>query len=600
MSTRLRCYGLASVAVIVTAVVRFLLIPLLGNRFGFDLFLISTFVCSRYLGFGPAVFALLAGALPVTIFHFVGPDLHDPYFLVGLSAYLTLGAIVALLGKSEHDARWALQSEIRERQAAEDAVRASEARSQEREERLRLAVESADIGTWDFNPLTGERKWSDRCKAMFGLPPDADRNNVPFLDRVHPEDRERAHQTMQRALDPNGDGTYEIEYRIPWPDGAIRWVIAKGQALFEGQAGARRAVRFIGTVLDITERRKAEDIIRASESRLKAMMDNTLAVIYLKDSQGRYLLINRRFEELFNVTQQQIVGKTDADFFPSEVVARFQANDRQVRDTGQPLEFEEVVPHSDGPHTYVSIKFPVFDPAGQCNAVGGISTDISERKRAADALEAEQELLRHTIEVQEQERQLVTHEIHDGLVQYATGALMQLEAMLDYAECNSIAEKIENVVGILRRTVDEGRRLINGIRTPVLDDWGVVAAVQHLIDEEDRAYVQVEFVKDERLQRMAPNIEEALYRITQEALTNVRKHSQSKKVRVELGRRGDGVHLEVQDWGVGFTQSGRLIGSHGLGSMANRARIVGGRCTIESVQGEGTRVVVDLPYLCRN
>jgi PAS domain S-box-containing protein len=431
MSKRLRSYGLASVAVFVTAVVRFLLIPLLGNRFGFDLFLISTFVCSRYLGFGPSAFALLAGALPVTIFHFLGPDLHDPYFLVGLAAYLTLGAIVALLGKSEHDARSALQSEIRERKAAEDAVRASEARLREREERLRLAVESADIGTWDFNPLTGERKWSGRCKVMFGLSQDADMNNVPFLDRVHPEDRDRAHQTMRRALDPNGDGTYEIEYRIPWPDGTTRWVIAKGQALFEGKGSARRAVRFIGTVLDITERRKAEDIVRESESRLKAIMDNTSAVIYLKDLQGRYLMTNRRFEELFDVTQQQVVGKTDADIFPSDVVAKLQANDCQVRDTGQPLEFEEVVPHSDGPHTYVSVKFPIFDPAGQCIAVGGTSTDISDRKLAADALEEEQELLHHTIKVQDQERQLVAYEIHDGLVQYATGALMQLESIQD-------------------------------------------------------------------------------------------------------------------------------------------------------------------------
>src|SRR4051812_9236879 len=99
-----------------------------------------------------------------------------------------------------------------------------------------------------------------------------------------------------------------------------------------------------------------------------------------------------------------------------------------------------------------------------------------------------------------------------------------------------------------RTTVAEGRRLINGIRTPVLDGWGVVAAVQHLIDEEDRAHVQFEFVKDEQLGRMTSNIEEALYRITQEALTNIRKHSQSKKVRIELGRWDGGVHLEVRDW----------------------------------------------------
>ena len=203
----------------------------------------------------------------------------------------------------------------------------------EREERIRLAVEAADIGTWDFNPVTGEQEWSSRAKVMFGLSADADVSNISFRDRVHPEDRERVNQAMQKAFDPSGDGTYEIDCRIVWPDNTIHWFIAKGQALFEGERPNRRATRFIGTVLDITERKQAEERLRASESRLQAIMDNTSAVIYLKDLQGRYLMINRRFEELFNVTQQQIVGKTDADIFPSDVVAKLQANDRQVRDT---------------------------------------------------------------------------------------------------------------------------------------------------------------------------------------------------------------------------------------------------------------------------
>jgi PAS domain S-box-containing protein len=353
-------------------------------------------------------------------------------------------------------------------------------------------------------------------------------------------------------------------------------------------------------VLDITDRKQAEEAIRSSESRLQAMMDNTSAVIYLKDLQGRYLMINKRYEELFNVTQQQIAGKTDADIFPSEVVTQFQANDRRVMDTGQPLEFEEIVPHSDGPHVYVSVKFPVFDHAGKCTAVGGISTDISDRKRASDALAAEQEVLQHTIQFQDHERQLVAYEIHDGLVQYATGALMQLEGIQHQVESEALAQQIGTVVGILRKTVEEGRRLISGLHATVLDDCGVVAAVQELIDDEERANMQVEFVKDEGLGRMARKSEESLYRITQEALTNFYKHSQSNKVRIELSRRGDRVHLEVRDWGVGFTPDTNAKGVHGLRGMTERAKIAGGQCTIENARGGGTQVVVDLPYLSRN
>lgn len=732
MSTSLRNYGFAFVIVVVTAVVRFLLIPVLGNRFGFDFFLISTFICSRWLGFRPSVIALLTGALLVTIFHFVGPDLHDPYFLVGLAAYLVLGSIVALLGKLERDARSELQSEIEERKAAEEAVRATQARLQEQEERVRLAIEAADIGTWDFNPITGEQQWSSRAKLMFGLSADADVSNVSFRDRVHPKDRERVNRAIQKALDPSGDGVYQVDCRIVWPDGAIRWFIARGQALFEGKKANRRAIRLIGTAIDITERKQAEEIVRASESRLKAMMDNTSAVIYLKDSQGRHLLINRRFEELFNVTQQQIIGKTDAEIFPDHVVAQLQTNDRQVRETGQALEFEEVVPHSDGPHTYVSVKFPVTDASGTVVATGGISTDISDRKaaenvirdsearlrgildntpavislkdlsgryvlvnrgweelfgvanddvvgltneellskslsprmsrsiadqfftidrhviqsgkaiefedpmpwgsdprifatvkfpikdasdkitgiggisiditerrKAMDSLAAEQEMLRHTVEFQDQELELLSYEIHDGLVQYATGALMQLEGIRYQLESEADAAQIERVVDILRSTVAEGRRLVNGIRTPVLDDWGVVAAIEQLIREADRADLQIEFIKDQVFGRLAPRLEETLYRITQEALTNIVKHSQSKKVQIELLRRGDRIHLEIRDWGIGFVPFLSLSGTHGLSGIRNRARIAGGRCMILSAPAEGTKIVIDLPYLNR-
>jgi signal transduction histidine kinase len=144
--------------------------------------------------------------------------------------------------------------------------------------------------------------------------------------------------------------------------------------------------------------------------------------------------------------------------------------------------------------------------------------------------------------------------------------------------------------------VAEGRRLMDGIRPPVLDDFGVAAALEHLIREDERAHVEVEFVKDDGLERMDSTIEEAIYRITQESLTNIRKHSQSKRIRVELGRCGDQVHLEVRDWGIGFAASEVSGGTYGLRGMGQRARLAGGLCRIESNPGDGTRVVVDLPY----
>jgi PAS domain S-box-containing protein len=127
------------------------------------------------------------------------------------------------------------------------------------EERVRLALESANVGYWDLDLASGVLTWDERCRAVFGLDRDAPVDYDVFYHGLHPEDREATHQVVQAALDPAGSGVYDVEYRTMWPDGTVRWAVAKGQALFQGTGASRRAVRFIGTILDITARKEAEE-----------------------------------------------------------------------------------------------------------------------------------------------------------------------------------------------------------------------------------------------------------------------------------------------------------------------------------------------------
>jgi PAS domain S-box-containing protein len=121
--------------------------------------------------------------------------------------------------------------------------------------------------------------------------------------------------------------------------------------------------------------------------RLESILDNTTAVIYVKDLEGRYALVNRQFELLFHVTREAARGRTDYDLFTRTAAEAFRENDRKVVAAGAPIEFEEVAPHDDGPHTYISLKFPLFDDHGKIDAVCGISTDITERKRTEERLQ---------------------------------------------------------------------------------------------------------------------------------------------------------------------------------------------------------------------
>ncbi|NJK65432.1 MAG: PAS domain-containing protein [Microcoleus sp. CSU_2_2] len=138
---------------------------------------------------------------------------------------------------------------------------------------------------------------------------------------------------------------------------------------------------------EIVDRQQAQKALQKSEALLQAILDNSTAMIYIKDVDGKYLLTNRYFENLFHIAKEQITGKTDGDIFPKDKAAALRENDLKVLQTCSPLSIEEVIPQDDGQHTYISLKFPLCNSKGIAYAVGTISTDVSDRKQAELALQ---------------------------------------------------------------------------------------------------------------------------------------------------------------------------------------------------------------------
>ncbi len=142
------------------------------------------------------------------------------------------------------------------------------------------------------------------------------------------------------------------------------------------------------------QRKKAlEKEYHDSQSLLSSILDNSTTVIYAKDMDGRYLLVNSIFEKLFNISKEKIIGKTDIDIFPEDIAIRFHANDLEVLRAGKAVEFEEEVPNENGLHTYISVKFPLRDTNGEAYATCGISTDITDRIKADKSIHEQARLM---------------------------------------------------------------------------------------------------------------------------------------------------------------------------------------------------------------
>ena len=200
------------------------------------------------------------------------------------------------------------------------------------------------------------------------------------------------------------------------------------------------------------------------------------------------------------------------------------------------------------------------------------------------------------------ERQLIAYEIHDGLAQYLAGSIMQFEVYnhLKETKPKDAAKAYDAGRTMLRQGHADARRLISGVRPPILDEDGIVAAVTHLVNEHRRQDgSKIEFRSDFEFDRLVLILENAAYRIVQEALTNACKHSKSQRIEVELVQQGDVLRLKVQDWGVGFDPGEVAKDCFGLAGMRERARLLGGSITVESTPGQGTCIAVELPLMER-
>ncbi len=514
--------------------------------------------------------------------------------------------------------------DISDRKRAEALLRQSE-------ERLTLAFAGAQEGVWDWNLETGAVVYSPRWKEMLGYADDEIAAHVSAWEHLlHPGDLSRAgelHDSLTR-----GAGTYEGEFRLRHKDGRYIHVLSRGLPVRRHADGP--VVRIVGTHLDITERKRTESALRESEERLTLAFAGAQEGVWDWNLETNAVAYSARWTQMLGYGGDEIephISAWERLVHPADRVRADAANEAVARgDLTYEAEFR--LRHKDGRYIHVlSRGFPVRrEPGGPVVRIVGTHFDLTERKQAEDLLRrsheelevrvrertaelalanealrdeigereraerARTELLGRLVFAQEDERRRLAREMHDQFGEQLT-VLAHRIASVESAAAGQpgLRAAIDALQQVAQQIDHDVEHLVWELRPTALDDLGLQAALSNYVQTwSARTGVAAELrtsgLRDDRL---ASEVETTLYRIAQEALTNVAKYARATKVEVILERRIDHVLLVVEDDGAGFDTA---LGTQGFGllGMQERAALVGATLQIESSPGQGTTILV--------
>jgi len=463
-------------------------------------------------------------------------------------------------------------------------------------ERLRLAVEAGKAVGWDWDVGSGRDRWFGDLETMFGIPSDTYSGHFEdFRRRIHPADREIVWNAIADARESRKP--YTEEFRIVRTDGSVRWITARGEFYY----GNNEAARMLGMAVDITNRKQTEEKLHASEERLAGIVASAMDAIIAIDQDQRIVLFNVAAEKMFGCTVAEAAGTAIDRFIPQRFRAAHEGHIRRFGTSG-------VTNRAMGALAALwavranGQEFPIEASISQTEADGRklftvIIRDITERRMAEQALTS---LSGRLIEAQEEERRRIAREIHDDYNQRLAMVASDLEGLAEYLG-HSPAEAGQRLHELWNRVSELGadlHSLSHRLHSSTLESLGLVAGVRALCSElADQQGMQVDFAHENVPRGIPGDAALCLFRIAQEGLRNVKRHSGASRAEVRLEWIGEKLHLSVSDRGRGFDSRVRSAQAGiGIRSMEERLRLVGGHLEIHSRPQEGTRIDAWLPF----
>jgi PAS domain S-box-containing protein len=468
-----------------------------------------------------------------------------------------------------------ISRDITERKRAEAALRESE-------ERLRLAAQAGRMFAYSWDASSDLIERSGQSSEILGVEKGEVATGAAVSAMIHSDDRQRVESALAKLTTNNP--TLQITYRIIRLDGSIIWLERNCRAYFDEQGKVRRIV---GMIVDVTERKFAEDRLREYEKAVEGSGE----MICVVDREYRYLIANRQFLDMRNTTRERVVGHfahevLNKDVFEAAIKPRL---DECFQGKVVKYELKYTYPAL-GERDLLVSYFPI-EGTGGIDRIVCILQDITDRKRAEEALSG---MTRRLIESQEQERTRIGRELHDDINQRLAMLAIELERLQSNPlEVRSRLQQLREETIAISSDV---QALSHELHSSKLEYLGVVSGMKSWCKEfSERQKVEVDFRSDVS-SPLSFEIGLSLFRVLQEALHNAVKHSGVKRVEVQVAEYSNEFHLIVKDLGCGFDLEAAKRGRGlGLTSMQERLKLVSGQLYIESKSQEGTTIHARVP-----
>ena len=460
-------------------------------------------------------------------------------------------------------------------------------------DRLRMAIEAGRFVGWDLDIKRTKNRWFGNLEAMFGISSEEYfAQTGEFFSRVHPDDRD----AVARAIDSARDNrqSYTAEFRVTPNNGDVRWVIAKGK-FYYGSNGEPE--RMLGLAVDVTEHYRTQELLRESEGRFRLVANTAPVMIWMAGPDTLFTYFNNPWLDLTGRSLEVELGNGWADSVHPEDSNICLQTYSEAFNRHEPFNMTYRLRRKDGEYRWVfNIGVPRFDSGRSFLGYIGSCIDITERKLAEEALST---VSRRLVQAQEQERIRIARELHDDINQRLALAQVDIEGLCVNSPDSlaELKERLERVKGRLSDISSEVQAISHRLHSSKLEYLGLVAASKSFCREmAGRQKISIEFQADGIPREVPQDVSLTLFRVLQESLQNVTKHSSAQHVDVHLRGISGEVQLTVRDDGNGFDVDAALE-THGLGliSMRERVSLVKGAIVIESKPIGGTQITVRVP-----